>query len=234
MFYNFMCTFYRLINGIIVFDQKLLLLQQILSVCQQSPSKSLWYIIINLGLVFIIGYHIYIHTNLFSNFSSHLFTSPYLLDFTVIILSCIHLRNIECKFQTLIDFCEKCFSQGLVTVSRKWTHSEITHLMEKIRLLHTELFDLLKIFNLSYGPLLLIFFVFNFIDMLFYFFIIICVNNPFIPSTRECFFKRFIQNLKRYNILYTLNGLNGVYMISILLAASYIEKKVKIIINNKY
>lgn len=234
MFYNFICTFYRLINDIVVFDQKLLLLQKILSVCQQSPSKSLWLIIINLGLVLIIGYHIYIHTNLFSYSSSHLFTAPYLLDFTVIILSFIHLRNIGCKFQILIDFCEKCFPQGFGTVSRKWTHSEITHLMEKIRLLHTELSGLLKTFNLSYGPLLLIFFVFNFIDMLFYFFIIICVNDPFIPSTRECFFKRFIENIKKYNILYTLNGLNVVYMISILVAASFIEKKVKIIINNKY
>lgn len=228
-----MCTFYRLINDIIVFDQKLLLLQHILSVCQRSPSKSYWYIIINLGLVFIIGYHIYIYTTLFSNSSLYLFTAPYLLDFTVIILSCVHLRNIECKFQILIDFCEKCFPQGLVTISRTWSYSEIPYLMEKIRLLHTELLDLLKTFNLSYGPLLLIFFVFNFIDMLLNFFIILCVNDPFIPSTRECFFKRFIQNLKKYNILYTLNGLNGIYIISILVAASFIEKKVKIIINNK-
>ncbi|KAE9544675.1 hypothetical protein AGLY_000217 [Aphis glycines] len=89
---------------------------------------------------------------------------------------------------------------------------EIVILMEKIRLLHAELSQLLKKFSLSYGPLFLGYFVFSFIDMIYLLYLMI--NHEFNSKA----------SITEFIITHTP------FMMSIIVAASWInEKKKKII-----
>jgi len=105
----------------------------------------------------------------------HVFTIPFVMDYVVVITSCFFLQNMYVRFQTLNDLW-KCLPADLVPVSDQWTHFEIVVLMENTRLLHAELCDLLNMFTLGYGPMLLGFFIFKFINMItsIYLFIIFC------------------------------------------------------------
>lgn len=75
----------------------------------------------------------------------------------------------------------ECLPAGLVAVSDQWTHNEIVCVMENTRLLHSELCELLKMFTLSYGPMLLGFYTSSFIHMIMCVYIII--NNQILPTS---------------------------------------------------
>jgi len=94
-----------------------------------------------------------------------LFSVPYVMDYIVTISSCFFLQNMYVRFQTLNDLW-KCLPADLVPVFDQLTHIEIVNLMENTRLLHSELCELLKMFTLSHGPLLLGFFLTSFINMI--------------------------------------------------------------------
>ncbi|KAF0726822.1 Uncharacterized protein FWK35_00023327 [Aphis craccivora] len=64
--------------------------------------------------------------------------------------------NLNARFQTLLDFLK--FFPYESGFPNEWTHSEIAMSMERIRILHSELSELLKIFISGFGPLLLSFF----------------------------------------------------------------------------
>ncbi|KAF0761922.1 Gustatory receptor, partial [Aphis craccivora] len=76
-----------------------------------------------------------------------------------------------CRFQTLNDFWTQ-LPDGLTTptVAGGWTHNEITMLVDKVRRLHAELSDLLRIFSTGFGKMILEFFVFSYINILISFF----------------------------------------------------------------
>lgn len=84
--------------------------------------------------------------------------------------------NLNARFQTLLDFLK--FFPYESGFPNEWTHSEIAMSMERIRILHSELSELLKIFISGFGPLLLSFFVFNFMNLLIQFFLSVCIQLP--------------------------------------------------------
>ncbi|XP_022164452.1 uncharacterized protein LOC111029656 [Myzus persicae] len=78
------------------------------------------------------------------------------------VTSFYHLSNLGFRFSEL-NRLWKCLPFGLIALpAGGWTNSEITMLVERIRLLHSELSELLKLFSLGYGPVLLLYFIFTF------------------------------------------------------------------------
>lgn len=151
----------------IEFDRKLTPISTSLLIQQHSLSKKHWDIfLISLFAYFIVFVSLRIFVSpwktvdIFS--SAHiLFSPPFFLDFVVTSFLCFFLQNLHARFRTLNDFW-KFLPAESVAVFNQWTHIEIVFLMEKMRLLHSELSELLKKFTLGYGPLLLAFFTFNF------------------------------------------------------------------------
>ncbi|CAI6349830.1 unnamed protein product [Macrosiphum euphorbiae] len=94
------------------------------------------------------------------------------MDYVITISSCFFLQNMYARFQTLNDLW-KCLPSDLVPISDQWTHIEIVVFMENTRLLHAELCELLKMFTLGYGRMLLGLFVFSFINLISSIYIII-------------------------------------------------------------
>jgi len=135
-----------------------------------------------------------------------------MLDYVVIITVLFYLSNIGFRFQTLNDFW-MCLPRGLVSIPGEWTDSELVMLMESIRLLHAELFQLFKIFSLSYGTLLLVFFVCCIIDVMYLTYLMI-----------------ELENVIKHVPLHMLNIQIIVFLMSVILAASWINEKVTIII----
>jgi len=217
--------FSRFINGIIKFDQKITLLLTCLSIEQRdASSKKFWRVtLIVLFVYFVVFefYQIYMwppKTALFNAISFYLFSAPFIMDISVVTSSCFFLYNLKVRFEVLNDFW-KCLPEGLVAVSGKWTNSDIAVLMESIRLLHAELCELLKLFSLGYGPVLLFFFVFSFISMLIHFFFMVCMTLS--PSDSN-FIEYFLRNL----IPHLLNVQIVIFMMCVIVAVSLINEKV--------
>ncbi|CAI6349067.1 unnamed protein product [Macrosiphum euphorbiae] len=96
-----------------------------------------------------------------------------IVDITVVISSYFYLQNLECRFQTLNNFWTQ-LPDGFTTVPvivGGWSNPEIVMMLDNVRRLHSELSDLLRIFSISFGQILLAFFVFSYIDIIFKFFI---------------------------------------------------------------
>ncbi|XP_022181799.1 uncharacterized protein LOC111041725 [Myzus persicae] len=160
-------------------------------------------------------YDIYLWPPKSFNFSYFLFLffgMPYKLDYIVMITVLFYLTNIGCRFQTLNDFW-MCLPRGLVSIPGGWTDSELVMLMESIRLLHAELSQLFKIFSRSYGTLLLVFFVCCIIDVMYLIYLMI-----------------ELENVIRHVPLHMLNIQIVLFLMSVILAATWInEKKMKIV-----
>jgi len=148
------------------------------------------------------------------------FSIPYITDFVVIITVNFYLNNLNYRFQTLNDFW-KCLPTGLISTHGEWTQSEIVMLVESIRLLHAKLSELLKIFSLSHGLLLLGFFVCSFIDFMYIFYLMIYDE---LASTKVS----FTQNVIKYLPLHLLNVQIIVFLMSIIVAVSWIKEEVPI------
>ncbi|XP_025203911.1 uncharacterized protein LOC112600814 [Melanaphis sacchari] len=170
----------KFINGVTEFDQKITPLSTSLSITQRLWRKNKWNWIFIMLFTFFVGFrfmNIYFTPKKMQNIATYmfvhpLFNPPHVMDYVLTISSCFFLHNIYARFQTLNDIW-KCLPADLVVDFDKWTHNEIIDVMENTRLLHSELCELLKMFTLGYGPLLLCFFISNFINMLlgFYFMI---------------------------------------------------------------
>jgi len=203
-----------LINGIIQFDQKLELLSPAFLVHQHSLSKKKWNIILTSLFLYFIVYEVYdIYLwppNSFDlkTFLIFFFGMPYILDYVVIITVLFFLNNIGYRFQTLNDYW-MCLPRGLVSIPGGWTNSELVMLMESIRLLHAELSQLFKIFSWSYGTLLLVFFVCCIIDVIYLIYLMI-----------------ELENVIKHVPLHMLNIQIVVFLMSVILAASWINEKV--------
>ncbi|XP_060862501.1 uncharacterized protein LOC132939380, partial [Metopolophium dirhodum] len=163
---------FRLINGIIEFDKKIAPLSSHLLIPRRSWKKIQWSTIFISLFAYFIGFKIVqLYFGPMQIISIELlihhvlFTIPFIMDYVVVISSCFFLQNMYVRFQTLNDLW-KCLPADLVPVSDQWTHIEIVVLMENTRLLHAELCNLLNMFTLGYGPMLLGFFIFSFINMI--------------------------------------------------------------------
>ncbi|CAI6354147.1 unnamed protein product [Macrosiphum euphorbiae] len=142
------------------------------------------------------------------------------MDYVITISSCFFLQNMYARFQTLNDIW-KCLPADLVPISDQWTHIEIVVFMENTRLLHAELCDLLKMFTLGYGRMLLGLFIFSFINMLFSIYIIIN-NRALSGSYSTNNYSRILPLMFNVQII--------TFLMSIIIFASFInEKRLKII-----
>jgi len=99
--------------------------------------------------------------------------------------------------------------------------------LDKIRLLHAELSDLLRIFSVGYGQILLGFFVFSYINMLIGFFISIHFDFMLMDKLN------FINFLR--NVLPHIERLQSViFILTIIIAASRVHEKVILIQISNY
>lgn len=144
----------------------------------------------------------------FSVFLYLFFGFPYIMDYVVVITVFFYLTHIGRRFQILNDFW-KCLPRGLVSIPGEWTDSELVMLMESIRLLHAELSQLFKIFSRSYGALLLVFFVCCIIDVIYLIYLMI-----------------ELENVIKHVPFHMLNIQIVVFLMSVILAASWINEKV--------
>jgi len=145
----------------------------------------------------------------------------FIVEFTVIVSSHFYLQNLEYRFDLLNDFW-KCLPAGLLDVPGECSLHDIAMMVDNIRLLHAELSDILRIFSMGYGQILLGYFVFSYINMLICLFYTICFkfsiseeNNTIMEKTlkESVQFLCYLQNI--------------VFTTSIVTAASRVNDKVK-------
>jgi len=152
---------------------------------------------------------------------------PFAFDVTVAISTYFYLKNLECRFQTLNGFWTQ-FPDGLTTmpiVDGGWTNHEITMLVDKIRRLHAELCDLLRIFSTGFGQMLLGFFVFNYINILISIFYNIYLNLYNVGFDIRGIFIRISPTLMFIQ--------NTIFITSVIIAASRVNDTVRTTINFK-
>jgi len=154
------------------FDRKIIPLSTNLVTPQRSWTNKYWNKILISLFAYFIGYKILYYyylpfqkENIVAVTVHAVFGIPYVMDYAVTVSTCFFLQNVYARFQTLNDFW-KCLPADLVSTSDQWTHIKIVDLMENTRLLHSELCDLLKIFNLGYGTLLLGLFTTSYINLI--------------------------------------------------------------------
>jgi len=152
----------------------------------------------------------------------YFFSKPYITDYVVFITVCFFLVNIRYRYQKINNYW-KCLPDELIAIPGEWTPNEIVMWIENIRILHARLSEISKLFNLAYGLLLLHFFVFHFIDLLYT--IHILFKHEFAVSNF-----RFIDFLLYLPVhLHKLQIL--VFMMSIIIASSWIADEVKLLYN---
>jgi hypothetical protein len=216
---------FRLINGIVEYDRKHKTFSPELLLYKRSPSKTCWNIILLSFFIYFIGYE----TCVFflwrpksldlSVIPIYLFSMPNIIDFTILIVVCFFLSNIGFRFLALNNFW-RCLPVDLAPISGEWSHSEIVILIENIRLLHAELSEILKIFNLGYGPLLLGYFVGSFIDLMYVFYLMI-YHEFKLPN------RSLTEKIIKYLPLHIFNIQIIVFIIFIVVAASWIHDMVQ-------
>jgi len=215
-----------LINGIIEYDQKLPFIFALHFIHRRPIKKKCWKII----FYFVFVYYVCIASILLTiiplktinitTFSLYFFRLPFAIDVTVVISTYFYLQNLECRFQTLNGFWTQ-LPDGLTTttvVSGGLTHVEITILMDKIRRLHADLSELLRIFSTGFGQMLLGFFVFNYINIVISFFYIIQFRYDLCGTDIIGIVKRITP--------YLLCTQNSFLIMSIIIAASRVNDTV--------
>lgn len=219
-----LCLFFRLINGIIEYDKKHGTFSPELLLHKRTPSKTFWNIILLTSLLYFIGYELCVfylwRPKLISLnvIAIYFFNMPNIIDFVILITVSFFLSNIGFRFLALTSFWQ-CLPSRLVPVFGGWSRSEIVIMIENIRLLHAELSEILRIFNLGYGPLLLVYFVCSYIDLIYVFYLMI--YHEFKPQNRSV-----TQKIIKYVPLHIFNIQTIVFMIFIIAIASWINDKV--------
>ncbi|CAI6356346.1 unnamed protein product [Macrosiphum euphorbiae] len=213
----------KFINGIIEFDQKIDPLSSHLLIPQRSWKKIQWNTIFVSLFAYFIGFKILqLHFGPLKTITIELlihhvlFTIPYAMDYVVVISLCFFLQNVYVRFQTLNDLW-KCLPADLVPFSDQWTHIEIVILMENTRLLHAELCDLLKMFTLGYGTMLLSFFIFSFNNMLFSVYVVL--------NSYELSGSNANTNVFKNMLMLSIYAQCVTFLMSIITFVSFINKK---------
>lgn len=219
-----MFSFLRFINGIVEFDEKIVPLLSRLSAQQRLISKTRW----NMFFILIFMYFLLqklICTTLYPPreldiyfLTDCIMAPPFMIHFVVFISTYFFLFNLYIRFEKLNDLW-RCLPDGLVAIPDQWTHLEVVILMDDIRLLHSELSELLKIFSQCYGPLLIIFFASTYINVILQFFFVYSFskNLPQLSSTKT-FLRMSIQFLSLGQSIFTT--------MFIMFMASFINAKV--------
>lgn len=151
-----------------------------------------------------------------STVMSYFLGPPFVTDFIVMVLLCFYLKNIECRFRTLNNFWT-CLQNKIV--SNNFKYLEMFFLMENVRLLHIELCTLVTIFNFSFGPLLLSFYVANYVNIILQFFLILCLSHVSNESI-------YTENIVKCLLMFVINVQCIIFMMFPIIIASSIKKEV--------
>lgn len=147
-----------------------------------SLSNTFWIACVSIFFIYFLGCQVFFLLNGVilnlesSHFASCLFHSPDIIIFVVTATSCFFISNLGYRFLTLNRLWKR-LPPGIIALPGGWASSELTILVECIRLLHAELSELLRLFSLGYGSVLLIYFTFTFIQALIEIYIIIALNK---------------------------------------------------------
>ncbi|XP_022181360.1 uncharacterized protein LOC111041401 [Myzus persicae] len=217
-------------NGITEYDQKLKSLPRFMLIRQHSPKKYDW----NSILIFSIVYYITTaftcvilwppNTINFVVITMYFFRIEYVLDVAVCFSTYFFLKQLEYRFQTLNESW-KYLLPGFLPFPEEWTRSITGMTLDKIRLLHAELSDLLRLFSMGFGQILLGFFVFSYIDMLLQFYYFINFNDK---KTEKFSFLYFL----RKTVPHIFNLKNVILILTIIIAASNVHEKKRKMISN--
>lgn len=162
---------FRFINGIIEFDRKTQLLHSSLpSVDFRLLGKGFWSVWF-FGLVtYYVSFQIKFALKL-THYIDFLFHSPNIVVMAVMLTSCFYLYHLGYRFRKLNALWKRLPPGLMVLPGGRWTDPDVAASVECVRLLHAELSDLIRMFSLGYGPVLLMYFSFTFtstaIDILF-------------------------------------------------------------------
>lgn len=135
----------------------------------RTLSKTFWNIIYGVTFLYLFFCHLYyiIYDTLpdleLSHYTNFLFQSPELIDFVVMLTSCFYLSNLGYRFCALNELWKSLPLGLIVDLPSGWTRSETAILVEHIRLLHADLSELMRLFSLGCGPVLLVYFIFTFL-----------------------------------------------------------------------
>jgi len=138
----------------------------------------------------------------------------FIIDVSAIFPSYFFLKQLEYRYQILNDAWAYLLPGFLATPS-ELTLSITEMTLDKMRLLHAELSELLRIFSDGYGKILLGFFVFSYYSMLlsfYYYFVAIDTNN---------IIKKCLPNIFQLQ--------NVILVLSIIIAASRVHEKVTLV-----
>lgn len=152
--------------------------------------------------------------------SFNLFYDPNLLDMVIVTGGCFYIRCVAHRFCTLNDAWRR-LPLGLVKISGEWTQSQIIMSLECLRLLHADLCEIIKVFNLGYGMILLGYFTFSFVGLLMFTYLYFAVGYKSIPDTS---FSSIILWCLQLIIRYCQYS---IFHISIVVNASYTNEKVR-------
>ncbi|XP_060869014.1 uncharacterized protein LOC132943887 [Metopolophium dirhodum] len=217
-------------NGIIEYDQTVTSLPRFLMIRQLSPTKSYWNIIFMFTSIYyftitILLVHLWPPKTIDIYSIGQMFIRiEFVVDVTVIFSTYFFLQQLEHRFQTLNDSWEYLLP-GFLATPGDLTQFITGMTLDKIRLLHAELSDLLRIFSVGYGKILIGFFVFSYINIL------ICFYYIFLSPTNDLVNNEFnFNNLTVKCLPYIFSLQNVIFILSIIIAASRVhEKKRKII-----
>ena len=144
----------------------------------------------------------------------------FIVDFTVIVSSYFYLHNLQYRFEILNDIW-KFLPAGLLAVPGECSHYDIAMMVDHIRLLHAQLSDILRVFSLGYGQMLLGYFVFSYINMLVFFFFTFYFKYPTSSENND------MNMILKKTAPFVYNLQNIICTMSIITAAARVHDKVK-------
>ncbi|XP_026811290.1 uncharacterized protein LOC113552641 [Rhopalosiphum maidis] len=154
----------------------------------------------------------------FSIVVKYFFEMPCITEFVIFATAFFYFHNLGSRFDMLNSLCKR-LPDGLVTATGTPTQSEITQLVENIRLLHAKLCELLRTFSLGYGVVMLFYLVFNFLDLLRNFYYLLHVSRYSSSNTNN--------NFNTLNVLLMVSfcSQNIIFVLILLITVSWINKK---------
>lgn len=224
-----------MINGIIEYDHKLISLKRFLMIQQISQEENYWNTILICTLIYYTISSLWLlilwppNTINMYIIGMYFIRIEFIMDITVIYSSYFFLQQLEYKFQTLNDSWEYLLP-GFLAVPGELTHSITGMTLDKIRLLHSELSDLLRLFSVGYGKILLGFFVFSYINILLNFYF--SIHFYFMISEEIIIYRNVLRNL----VPHMINLQKVILVLAIIIAESRVHEKVTLIqiFNYKY
>lgn len=210
-----------------MFDRKQsMLLRPALLVHPRSSNNCLtWNRAMIMLFVYIIIYHIsrwYFmpsKTIDFPTVTFHFFMDPNLLDMVVVNGACIFIHSVASRFCALNDGWKR-LPVGLLATSGEWTQSEITMSMECLRLLHADLCQIINVFSLGYGMVMLGYFTLSFISLLMFTYLYFAIGYPLSDTSFLAIIAWCLPLIIRYSQF-------GIFQISIFVNSSFANEKVR-------